>query len=100
MKCVIAGWRIRAFSKAVRLMSKYTDMVTILANPTGMVFQVANDSMSAFAEVEFNKEFFSEYSPVGCPFECKIDIKSLVLVFPVITLGMTCGPKFALQIQL
>ena len=88
MKCVVVGQRIKVVCKAVRLLSKYAERVTIVANASSVVFQAVNDSKSAFTEVEFKKDFFAEYSTAGGPFECKVDIKSLVLVFRIIILGI------------
>lgn len=67
-------------------MSKYSEHVTILVKDSGLVFQAVNDSKSAFCEVIFAKQFFATYSFSGS-FECRVDIKSLILVFRIINLG-------------
>lgn len=86
MRCKIIGQNLRALSKAVRLMSKYSDYMNILAHQNGLTFQAANDSKSVFCEVIFDKEFFASFD-LADDFECAVDMRSLVLVFRIINLG-------------
>ena len=67
-------------------MSKYDDQVVVTAKPDQFLLQVVNDSKSAYSEVVFMNEFFIDYE---CPtqFECRIDIKSFLMVFRVVNLG-------------
>ena len=71
-------------------MAKYAEQVIISATENSVLFQVVNDLNSVFAEVEFKKDFFAEYSTDGFPFDCKVDVRSLILVFRVINLGLFC----------
>lgn len=86
MRCKTVGLNLRILSKAVRLMSKYSDYMNILAHQNGLTFQAANDSKSVFCEVMFGKEFFASFDLTE-DFECTVDMRSLVLVFRIINLG-------------
>lgn len=87
MRCTVVGQHLRILSKSVRLMSKYSEQVTVLVKDNGIIFQAVNDSKSAFCEVILSNQFFSNYK-LEENFECKVDIKSLGLVFKVINLGL------------
>lgn len=86
MKCTIVGQHLKIISKSVRLLSKFSEQAIILAKEDKLTFQAVNDTKSAFTEVIFRKEFFASYDHQE-EFECRVDVKSLLLVFRMINLG-------------
>lgn len=86
MRCTIVGQNLRVLSKAIRLMSKYSDEANLLARDFGIVLQAINSSRSVFCEVIFGREFFSFFDFTK-EFECRIEIRSLLLVFKIVNLG-------------
>lgn len=86
MKGVIIGGHLKVISKSIRLMSKYSDDMTMVVQDSGLVFRAVSDSKTSYVEVHYKKDFFSTYT-FDQEMTCSVSIKSMFLVFKVVSLG-------------
>lgn len=87
MKSKVIGLNLRTLSKSIRLMAKISAEVKILATKDGLVFQTVNVEETLFCQIVFEKNFFTMFQNDE-DFECKVDIRSLLMVFKVLSLGL------------
>ena len=62
MRAVIPQFGIKAFTRALACLSKYSDDITISASPANLTLSAVNSSKSAYGRIIFYPSFFDSYN--------------------------------------